>query len=248
MVTERVVSQLLTELDGIQALNGVVVLAATNRIDMVDPALVRPGRFDKIIAIPLPDKEARLQILTLNLGGQAEGQGRRRRQARRDDRRASAERTSLRWSTPPSRSSSRSTSPSTRSPRTRRPTSRRPSSPWTTSRRRRRRSAPPGSPSRWRRSRCPTTAEYGARNIFNRPAEHLSSCLSTAGQDHRQGHLARPRRQRGHREGQVAGQGPLAHQGRERPRRLGPPAHRLRRRRHPQLRGQDGARGPRLQV
>jgi len=69
MVTERVVSQLLTELDGIQALNGVVVLAATNRIDMVDPALVRPGRFDKIISIPLPNKEARLQILTLALEG-----------------------------------------------------------------------------------------------------------------------------------------------------------------------------------
>ena len=69
MVTERVVSQLLTELDGIQALNGVVVLAATNRIDMVDPALVRPGRFDKIISIPLPNKEARLQILSLNLEG-----------------------------------------------------------------------------------------------------------------------------------------------------------------------------------
>ncbi|MDA4114116.1 MAG: AAA family ATPase, partial [Thaumarchaeota archaeon] len=69
MVTERVVSQLLTELDGIQALNGVVVLAATNRIDMVDPALVRPGRFDKIIAIPLPNKEARLQILSLSLEG-----------------------------------------------------------------------------------------------------------------------------------------------------------------------------------
>jgi transitional endoplasmic reticulum ATPase len=69
MVTERVVSQLLTELDGIQALNGVVVLAATNRIDMVDPALVRPGRFDKIISIPLPNKEARLQILSLALEG-----------------------------------------------------------------------------------------------------------------------------------------------------------------------------------
>ncbi len=69
MVTERVVSQLLTELDGIQALNGVVVLAATNRIDMVDPALVRPGRFDKIISIPLPNKEARLQILSLSLEG-----------------------------------------------------------------------------------------------------------------------------------------------------------------------------------
>ena len=69
MVTERVVSQLLTELDGIQSLHGVVVLAATNRIDMVDPALVRPGRFDKTIGIPLPNKEARAQILTLNLEG-----------------------------------------------------------------------------------------------------------------------------------------------------------------------------------
>jgi transitional endoplasmic reticulum ATPase len=46
-----------------------VVLAATNRIDMVDPALVRPGRFDKIVAIPLPDKVARMQILRLNMEG-----------------------------------------------------------------------------------------------------------------------------------------------------------------------------------
>src|SRR5580698_1494939 len=69
MVTERVVSQLLTELDGIQALNGVVVLAATNRIDMVDPALVRPGRFDKVIPIPMPDKESRHQILSINMEG-----------------------------------------------------------------------------------------------------------------------------------------------------------------------------------
>ena len=69
MVTERVVSQLLTELDGIQQLNGVVVLAATNRIDMVDPALVRPGRFDKVIPIPMPDKESRRQILSINMEG-----------------------------------------------------------------------------------------------------------------------------------------------------------------------------------
>ena len=48
-VTERVVSQLLTELDGMQEMHGVVVLAATNRADMIDPALLRPGRFDKII-------------------------------------------------------------------------------------------------------------------------------------------------------------------------------------------------------
>ncbi|MDA4124664.1 MAG: CDC48 family AAA ATPase [Thaumarchaeota archaeon] len=69
MVTERVVSQLLTELDGVQSLNGVVVLAATNRIDIVDSALLRAGRFDKLILIPLPDKDARREILKINLKG-----------------------------------------------------------------------------------------------------------------------------------------------------------------------------------
>ena len=65
-VTERVVSQLLTELDGIESLHGVVVLAATNRADMIDTALLRPGRFDKIILVPLPDKEGRRKILEIN--------------------------------------------------------------------------------------------------------------------------------------------------------------------------------------
>ncbi|MHB8566228.1 MAG: CDC48 family AAA ATPase [Nitrososphaerales archaeon] len=65
MVSERVVSQLLTELDGIQSLNGVIVLAATNRMDMVDPALLRAGRFDKLLYIPAPSKEERLQILEI---------------------------------------------------------------------------------------------------------------------------------------------------------------------------------------
>ncbi len=69
MVTERVVSQLLTELDGILALQGVVVLAATNRIDMIDTALLRAGRFDKIISTPLPDKDARKQILQIHMRG-----------------------------------------------------------------------------------------------------------------------------------------------------------------------------------
>ncbi len=64
-VTERVVSQLLTELDGMENLHGVVVLAATNRADMIDPALLRPGRFDKIIQIPLPDKDSRKKILEI---------------------------------------------------------------------------------------------------------------------------------------------------------------------------------------
>mgnify|MGYP001385904129 CR=1 FL=1 len=65
-VTERVVSQLLTELDGMQDMHGVIVLAATNRADMIDPALLRPGRFDKIIQIPMPDKESRKKILEIN--------------------------------------------------------------------------------------------------------------------------------------------------------------------------------------
>jgi len=69
MATARVVSQLLTELDGIQALQGVVVLAATNRIDMVDTALLRAGRFDKIISTPLPDKNAREQTLQIHMKG-----------------------------------------------------------------------------------------------------------------------------------------------------------------------------------
>lgn len=66
MVTERVVSQLLTELDGIQSLQGVVVLSATNRADMLDTALLRPGRFDKLIFVPMPDKDARLKILEIS--------------------------------------------------------------------------------------------------------------------------------------------------------------------------------------
>jgi transitional endoplasmic reticulum ATPase len=69
MVTERVVSQLLTELDGIQSLAGVIVLAATNRIDIVDPALLRPGRFDKLLYVPIPDRDSREQILKIHTSG-----------------------------------------------------------------------------------------------------------------------------------------------------------------------------------
>ncbi len=68
-VTERVVSQLLTELDGIEELKGVVVLAATNRLDRVDPALLRPGRFDFLVELPVPDLEARLAILRVHTRG-----------------------------------------------------------------------------------------------------------------------------------------------------------------------------------
>ena len=62
-VTERVVSQLLTELDGIEELNGVVILAATNRLDLIDGALLRPGRFDLLFEMPVPDDATRRLIL-----------------------------------------------------------------------------------------------------------------------------------------------------------------------------------------
>ncbi len=66
MVTQRVVDTLLTELDGLQGMKNILVLAATNRPDMIDPALLRPGRFDKIIEIPMPDLDARLQIIKVH--------------------------------------------------------------------------------------------------------------------------------------------------------------------------------------
>ena len=75
MVTERVVSQLLTELDGVRSLTGVVVLAATNRIDMVDTALLRPGRFDKLLFIPMPDRDARKRILDIHASGKPLAKG-----------------------------------------------------------------------------------------------------------------------------------------------------------------------------
>ncbi|MCE4617570.1 MAG: CDC48 family AAA ATPase [Desulfurococcales archaeon] len=65
-VTERIVSQLLTEMDGIVKLENVIVIAATNRPDMVDPALLRPGRFEKIVYVPPPDETARLEILKIH--------------------------------------------------------------------------------------------------------------------------------------------------------------------------------------
>ncbi|MBI2458239.1 MAG: CDC48 family AAA ATPase [candidate division NC10 bacterium] len=68
-VAERVISQLLTELDGIEELRGVVVLAATNRLDMLDPALLRPGRFDLLIQLPLPDEAGRLEIFRIHTRG-----------------------------------------------------------------------------------------------------------------------------------------------------------------------------------
>ena len=64
-VTERVISQLLTEMDGILTLEDVVIIAATNRPDIIDPAVLRPGRFDRLIYVPEPDEKARLEIFKL---------------------------------------------------------------------------------------------------------------------------------------------------------------------------------------
>ena len=61
--TQPILSQLLTEMDGVQQMQGVMVIAATNRVDIIDTALLRPGRFDKIVYVPNPDKNTRFRIL-----------------------------------------------------------------------------------------------------------------------------------------------------------------------------------------
>jgi transitional endoplasmic reticulum ATPase len=65
-VTERVISQFLTEMDGLEILTNVVVIGATNRPDIIDPALLRPGRFDRILYVPPPDRESRVQIIKIH--------------------------------------------------------------------------------------------------------------------------------------------------------------------------------------
>jgi transitional endoplasmic reticulum ATPase len=65
-VTERVISQMLTEMDGLEILTNVIVIAATNRPDIIDPALLRPGRFDRLLYVPPPDKISRLQIIKIH--------------------------------------------------------------------------------------------------------------------------------------------------------------------------------------
>jgi transitional endoplasmic reticulum ATPase len=68
-VSERVISQLLTEMDGILSLQDIVVIAATNRPNLIDPAVLRPGRFDRLIYVPEPDEKSRIQILKLYTTG-----------------------------------------------------------------------------------------------------------------------------------------------------------------------------------
>ena len=66
-VTERVISQLLTELDGLEVLKNVTVIAASNRPDIVDPALLRSGRFDRHIYVPPPDRDSRINIIKIHI-------------------------------------------------------------------------------------------------------------------------------------------------------------------------------------
>lgn len=66
-VSDRVLTQLLTELDGVETLKDVVTVAATNRPDMIDRALLRPGRIDRILYVPLPDRDARKEIFQIHL-------------------------------------------------------------------------------------------------------------------------------------------------------------------------------------
>jgi transitional endoplasmic reticulum ATPase len=68
-VTERIISQMLTEMDGLEALHNVVVIAATNRPDLIDEAILRPGRFDRVVSIPMPDEGARKHILEIHSKG-----------------------------------------------------------------------------------------------------------------------------------------------------------------------------------
>ena len=79
---EQTLNQMLSEMDGFDTAEGVVMIAATNRPDILDPALLRPGRFDRQIVVPLPDLEERLPILTGALQGQAHGERRRPRRRR----------------------------------------------------------------------------------------------------------------------------------------------------------------------
>ena len=62
---DKVLAQLLTELDGVEPLNGVTVIAATNRPDIIDPALIRPGRIDRMVYVPLPDSKGREEIFQI---------------------------------------------------------------------------------------------------------------------------------------------------------------------------------------
>ena len=68
-MSERVLAQFLAEMEGVEELKGVLVLGATNRPDMIDPAILRPGRFDEVVEIPMPDEQGRQEIFGVHLRG-----------------------------------------------------------------------------------------------------------------------------------------------------------------------------------
>jgi len=68
-VTESVVNQILTSIDGLESMEGVVVIGATNRPDILDPGLLRPGRFDRLLLLPAPDKKSRIEIFKIHTKG-----------------------------------------------------------------------------------------------------------------------------------------------------------------------------------
>ncbi len=65
---DQTLNQLLVEMDGFDHETGIVVIASTNRVDMLDPALLRPGRFDRKVTVPLPDVRGREEILNVHAG------------------------------------------------------------------------------------------------------------------------------------------------------------------------------------
>jgi transitional endoplasmic reticulum ATPase len=74
-VGDRVLAQFLAEMDGVEELNGVLVLGATNRLDLLDPAMLRPGRFDEVIELEAPDDAARAEILSVHMRGRPFSEG-----------------------------------------------------------------------------------------------------------------------------------------------------------------------------
>ena len=83
---EQTLDQILTEMDGFESSQAVVVLAATNRPDVLDPALLRPGRFDRRVTVQAPDRKGRAEILEVHTRSHPAGPGRRPRRARRHAR------------------------------------------------------------------------------------------------------------------------------------------------------------------